>query len=1315
MTFVLQMMISPLAMAAQTPFLGLPAPGAMVDLSPAFKPVMVKGLSVHPENPLMFDFIVSSGDTGLKGMDLKDESQKLIKYFLACLTVPESNWWVNLSPYENNKIVAEDLGQTDLGRDMLAQDYLLKQVTASLIYPEKKVGKNFWDRVYQKAQSQFGTNQIPVNTFNKVWVLADKAEVLERNNTAFVVGSHLKVMLDSDYLALNKNTQKNNVVPAQDVASQMMRQIVIPELEREVNTGKNFAQLRQIYNALILANWYKVRLKDALLNQVYANQGKVSGIDLADKNIKEKIYQRYLAAYKKGAFNYIKEEAVAADKEPLPRKYFSGGLMPGAASKAMQVRQNVKSSDVSVLDGDNVQVTFVLGRNNAMLSFEEQVTYLMNLMSLDRLQLISLWNKRKEEFRNQNFQEWILMRYLDASKNEETERSARYYFGGLSDLIEGIDFLKDISDHRFVLEVNSRLNRWKEKIKETDFNNVTPEEFLNVVDVFLNKISALEASPFFTELPVQAKRKIYFNVNQVVKAWLEIPIWGDVKDVTNNTIKNKLDDLWNRAGLVYEMDRIEKVIALTKGKSKDELSKGQVISDNQGNLKWVIYTPDNYSPYEADAGKEIVDLKTPEMVVGLIKAHGISLDSDGNIVLPEEVKGVKVREFMTKLGLTKLDDVVKLENDLRKTLDRLGKIKSDDSQQFLTEIHGFNINVTNKEKSIQILRSMIDLTYRLKIYFNWQIKKDRLANDESYQQDLNLVQARLNQLGFSVETGVLSASIQAMNIPIKQLSAILEGNGGGLVAIDAGKKLLEKGLIREVPFAAGAASRYGVSLKEFSDIGWITPAEYAVLKDLPRSLAAKWNALGDTGVELMIANLLKIKKDGSKVSLSIAVNAATWDQILPFLYQRLKGSGIKLEVMMQNFGKAPLYDGKDYVIKDGQVEYFPLLKPLGHGNISGRFSDSLESIKNGRVYDVTHSADNPTSRMTDAVLGLVGAMSERISAFGAIVNGRNIGQGGGGAVSIKGVGSIIDLPIPNVENSNGFNPNRDITYFNTFIMAMNNVAALYAVSDGMKLVTWDQVEKISKGDEKELSSLLRRLSEITPEQEFLMTERFNRLLPSNYVEKVEKVDGKELRYVQWEQISGEFQGALDKKIRERIANEGMQLSKNTKLGIIFADISLQEWRLLTNDGNDLDAVYRLPLPAFAEVKTAVDLEIFSPIVEKIISEYRRRGVLPEELSRVSQVTTRNAAMTTSPSKMAQQAKLNPGGIDFNPKNLGMTVAKQGDGVKITINPAEVERMKREGVRGFTPIIINIVPITNILPLLGLEGSPRREVEQIAGV
>ena len=77
---------------------------------------------------------------------------------------------------------------------------------------------------------------------------------------------------------------------------------ILGNMEKEVNEGKNFANLRQIFNSMILAAWYKETLKESLLGQVYVDQNKVAGIDADDKSVKEKIYQQYIESFKKGVY-----------------------------------------------------------------------------------------------------------------------------------------------------------------------------------------------------------------------------------------------------------------------------------------------------------------------------------------------------------------------------------------------------------------------------------------------------------------------------------------------------------------------------------------------------------------------------------------------------------------------------------------------------------------------------------------------------------------------------------------------------------------------------------------------------------------------------------------------------------------------------------------------------------------------------------------------------------------------------------------------------------------------------------------------------
>jgi len=136
----------------------------------------------------------------------------------------------------------------------------------------------------------------------------------------------------------------NTVIPAKagiqntnTIGSQVIRQIILPEIEKEINEGKNFATLRQIFYAQVLAVWFKRNLKQALLNQVYANKGTVKGIERPFSTVipakagiqpmddNEAIYRQYLRAYKKGVFNFIKEDIDPVTQETLPRKYFSGG------------------------------------------------------------------------------------------------------------------------------------------------------------------------------------------------------------------------------------------------------------------------------------------------------------------------------------------------------------------------------------------------------------------------------------------------------------------------------------------------------------------------------------------------------------------------------------------------------------------------------------------------------------------------------------------------------------------------------------------------------------------------------------------------------------------------------------------------------------------------------------------------------------------------------------------------------------------------------------------------------------------------------
>ncbi len=342
--------------------LGLPPIGQSLSLSPLYVPPLFKGLMVYPQEPFRFDFIMDTGHAGLLPDEKATEGEKLMRYFLAALTIPEDELWVNLSPYEADRIIPDALGVTEMGRDMLAQDYLLKQLTASLMNPEEELGGEFWDRVHTQAYAQYGVTNIDMNMFHKIWIVPEKALVYENTGQVFILESKLNVMLEEDYKALNNNnpnaesraTLGENQL--RGISTKIIREILIPAIKQEINHGQTFAPLRQIYHSMILATWYKQALQESLINQSYSNQKKTLGVDIEDKDVKDKIYQQYIAAFKQGVSDIIREDYDPVTQEIIPRKYFSGGLIGKvkfiATNDASQLTTAQAVGDWALLAGD---------------------------------------------------------------------------------------------------------------------------------------------------------------------------------------------------------------------------------------------------------------------------------------------------------------------------------------------------------------------------------------------------------------------------------------------------------------------------------------------------------------------------------------------------------------------------------------------------------------------------------------------------------------------------------------------------------------------------------------------------------------------------------------------------------------------------------------------------------------------------------------------------------------------------------------------------------------------------------------------------
>ena len=449
LSFSVNTILFPATVYAQT-VLNLPAPGTMVFLSESYSAPVMRGINIYPSEQLKFDFTIDMGDSNLTDEEFQEESLKLIRYFMASLTLEEKEMWVNLSPYEDNRIIPTSFGQTEMGRDLLAQDYMLKQLSATLMHPDKALGEKFWEKVYEETSEKYGTIDIQTDTFNKIWIIPQEAVVHEHKNGAFIVSSHLSVMLEEDYLALESNighaehglgnVSEKDLHKMSDVSLEIIREIIIPQIEHEVNYGKTFANLRQIYNSMILAVWYKRALKNSLLGKIYVDKEKVYGIGLDDSSINMEIYDQYVESFQKGVFGIVKEEYDPDLQKIIPRKYFSGGAISPSD-------ENVKSGDFSMLAEEAAEkntlrtVTAEMdatSRSGSVATFEDDLSNLqMKSTDLDdpqrRNESITYSDPFTDEASNRNLEQ--------EKSNTELKRSTEEY---LKSSLRETDLAKDI-------------------------------------------------------------------------------------------------------------------------------------------------------------------------------------------------------------------------------------------------------------------------------------------------------------------------------------------------------------------------------------------------------------------------------------------------------------------------------------------------------------------------------------------------------------------------------------------------------------------------------------------------------------------------------------------------------------------------------------------------------------------------------------------------------------------------------------------------------------------------------------------------------
>jgi len=292
-----------------------------------FRPLHLRYLS-HDSLNNNFKLLLDKGDLkNLKTTELEKTSKELLKYFFIGISLPNDSFWVNLRPDAQDNIIDDYLVKTNIGKIMLEADLQLKKDTAQATSPETPEGKEYWNKLYSKAGELFGSENITIPTLTRPWIVPDEIIIRETTDSAYVYKATLKVMLEQDYLKNDSvyNFKDERLKQLNEYSSQLIRELIIPKLTKEINISKRYAPLRQVYYSLILAQWFKSRNqnKDNQYSRLI-NRKDLTNLTSKEDWSKTTYFQAYKKSFKDGEYN-IKEPVYTPYGQTI-RSYLSGGI-----------------------------------------------------------------------------------------------------------------------------------------------------------------------------------------------------------------------------------------------------------------------------------------------------------------------------------------------------------------------------------------------------------------------------------------------------------------------------------------------------------------------------------------------------------------------------------------------------------------------------------------------------------------------------------------------------------------------------------------------------------------------------------------------------------------------------------------------------------------------------------------------------------------------------------------------------------------------------------------------------------------------------
>ena len=205
--------------------------------------------------------------------------------FMTGLAIPSDKFWVNLNPWEPDRIIDEQLSRSDVGRIMLEADLQMKKDICNYENPcTNEVGvalSSLRDEKHEilvrQCMNKFpgeieDVKNIVFRPVTRYWIVPDSVYAYSNGTQIYIINATLAIQSESvpdrtsfrvdnqDVKKLSKGCLEELNKSSKEYGEyykEMIDQMILPFVVADVNHGEKYEDLREVFVSLALVQWYK--------------------------------------------------------------------------------------------------------------------------------------------------------------------------------------------------------------------------------------------------------------------------------------------------------------------------------------------------------------------------------------------------------------------------------------------------------------------------------------------------------------------------------------------------------------------------------------------------------------------------------------------------------------------------------------------------------------------------------------------------------------------------------------------------------------------------------------------------------------------------------------------------------------------------------------------------------------------------------------------------------------------------------------------------------------------------------------------------